>query len=74
MARCQKMALTYTFRLVIHSTGKTIGRHLGDGSLIYITAEIVLGFMSDYDFIRETDPTFGYKELIVFPRKGKKNP
>lgn len=56
------------------STGKTIVGHLGDGSLIYTTAEIVLSFMSDYDFILETNPTFGYKELIVFPRKGKKNP
>lgn len=59
---------------VSDSTGRTIGGHLGDNSLIYTTAEIVLGIMPDYDFVRETDPTFGYKELVVRPRKSKKKP
>lgn len=57
---------------VSDSTGKTIGGHLGDNSHIYTTAEIVLGIMPDFDFVRETDPTFGYKELMVRPRKVKK--
>lgn len=56
---------------VSDSTGKTIGGHLGDESLIYTTAEIVLGIMPDYDFVRELDPTFGYKELVVRRRKKK---
>lgn len=56
---------------VSDSTGKTIGGHLGDESLIYTTAEIVLGIMPDYDFVRESDPTFGYKELVVRRRKKK---
>jgi len=56
---------------VSDSTGKTIGGHLGDESLIYTTAEIVLGIMPDYDFVREPDPTFGYKELVVRRRKKK---
>lgn len=56
---------------VSDSTGKTIGGHLGDESLIYTTAEIVLGIMPDYDFVREPDPAFGYKELVVRRRKKK---
>jgi uncharacterized protein len=56
---------------VSDSTGKTIGGHLGDESLIYTTAEIVLGIMPDYDFVREPDTTFGYKELVVRRRKKK---
>jgi predicted DNA-binding protein with PD1-like motif len=56
---------------VSDSTGKTIGGHLGDESLIYTTAEIVLGIMPDYDFVREIDPTFGYKELVVRPKRKK---
>lgn len=59
---------------VSDSTGKTIGGHLGDDSRIYTTAEIVLGVMPDYDFVRETDPTFGYKELMVRPRKKGQKP
>jgi uncharacterized protein len=59
---------------VSDSTDRTIGGHLGDDSHIYTTAEIVLGLMPDYDFVRETDPTFGYKELMVRPRKGKQKP
>jgi uncharacterized protein len=56
---------------VSDSTGRTIGGHLGDDSHIYTTAEIVLGVMPDYDFVREPDPTFGYKELVVKPKKKK---
>jgi predicted DNA-binding protein with PD1-like motif len=56
---------------VSDSTGKTIGGHLGDESLIYTTAEIVLGIMPNYDFVREPDPTFGYKELVVYPKKNE---
>lgn len=47
------------------STGKTIGGHLKEGSIIYTTAEIVIGIMPDVEFIRETDDTYGYKELKV---------
>ncbi len=47
------------------STGRTLGGHLLDGCLIYTTAEIVLGIMPDITFVREPDPTFGYKELVI---------
>jgi predicted DNA-binding protein with PD1-like motif len=52
---------------VADSTGRTLGGHLLDGCRIYTTAEIVLGALPDLRFTRETDPTFGYRELVVKP-------
>ncbi|QKG54770.1 DNA-binding protein [Hymenobacter sp. BRD67] len=60
---------------VADSTGRTLGGHLLDGCRIYTTAEIVLGALPELQFGRETDPTFGYKELVVKkapPRRVKK--
>lgn len=51
------------------STGKTLGGHLLDNSLIYTTAEIVIGELTDLEFNRRTDSTYGYKELDVKIRK-----
>lgn len=64
---------------VADSTGRTIGGHLLDGNLVYTTAELVLGVLDDVEFRRETDPTFGYRELAVHPapeapRKAAKKP
>lgn len=54
---------------VADSTGRTLGGHLLAGCRVYTTAEIVLGELPELEFVRETDPTFGYKELVVKPRK-----
>ena len=54
---------------VSDSTGKTTGGHLLDSNLIYTTAEIVIVDLKDLEFARETDETFGYKELFVKPKK-----
>jgi len=54
---------------VSDSTGKTIGGHLLPGCLVYTTAEVVLAIMKDYEFERETDKTYGYKELVVKHKK-----
>ena len=64
---------------VADSTGRTIGGHLLDGCRVYTTAEIVLGELPALDFRRETDPTFGYQELVVRPvaapaKKSKRPP
>ncbi|QJX46088.1 DNA-binding protein [Hymenobacter taeanensis] len=56
---------------VADSTGRTIGGHLLDGNIIYTTAEIVLGELPELDFRRETDATYGYKELSVHPADDK---
>lgn len=57
---------------VSDSTGKTIGGHLLDGSLIYTTAEIVVAELDELDFAREKDNTYGYNELAIKKRKPKK--
>jgi len=51
------------------STGRTIGGHLLDGCRIYTTAELVIGIFPDLSYTREPDPTYGYRELVVRPRK-----
>lgn len=51
------------------STGATMGGHLLDDNLIYTTAEIVIGELTDIQFEREKDSTYGYHELSVKKRK-----
>ena len=58
---------------VADSEGKTWGGHLLDDSLIYTTAEIVIGKLTEQEFDRTLDSTYGYKELSVKPRFKKKN-
>ncbi len=43
--------------------GHVLGGHLLNGSLIYTTAEIVLGFVPNTEFRRKLDPATGYTEL-----------
>ncbi len=50
------------------STGATIGGHLMEGNLVYTTIELVLSSLPGTEFARETDPTYGYKELVVKKR------
>ena len=52
---------------VADSTGRTLGGHLLRGCRVYTTAEIVLVALPALQFTRETDPTFGYRELVVHP-------
>lgn len=46
-------------------SGKTIGGHLKEGSIIYTTAEIVIAIFPAVVYEKETDTTYGYKELVV---------
>ncbi len=62
---------THLHLSVSDGTGKTIGGHLLDGNLIYTTAEIVIRELTDVEFTREVDTTYGYKELVIKPRKNK---
>ncbi|KAH3767579.1 DNA-binding protein [Pelomyxa schiedti] len=45
--------------------GTTVGGHLGEGSLVYTTAEIVIGDATSLKFIRTIDPETTYYELDV---------
>ncbi len=48
--------------------GKTLGGHLGQGCLIYTTAEIVIAELLDVVYQREPCPLSGYDELVAKPR------
>ncbi|MFD2569077.1 PPC domain-containing DNA-binding protein [Spirosoma soli] len=56
---------------VSDSTGRTLGGHLLEGCKIYTTAELVVGVMQDITYVREPDPTFGYRELVIRKRSRK---
>jgi predicted DNA-binding protein with PD1-like motif len=45
--------------------GQVFGGHLMPGSLIYTTAEIVLGIIPNVVFKRELDESTGYRELKI---------
>ena len=49
------------------ATGKVVGGHLCPGSIIFTTAEIVLGVSQAERYRREPDPRTGYRELQVDP-------
>lgn len=51
--------------------GKSYGAHLMDGCKIYTTAEIVIGIIPDYSFLRTFDPETGYPELEVLSPPNK---
>jgi predicted DNA-binding protein with PD1-like motif len=53
---------------VSDSSGRTLGGHLMDGSLVYTTAEIAVGELTDLSFARETDAITTYKELAIRKR------
>jgi len=54
---------------VSDSKGQVFGGHLLDDSVIYTTAEIVVAELSDVEFHREIDSTFGYQELTILPSR-----
>ena len=54
---------------IAHSSGAVIGGHLCPGSLVRITAELVIGLLpQDWRFSRELDPATGYAELRISPQ------
>ncbi|HEY5826037.1 MAG TPA: PPC domain-containing DNA-binding protein [Cyclobacteriaceae bacterium] len=58
---------------VSDSAGQTTGGHLLDQNLIYTTAEIVIVELTDLEFKREADATYGYQELSIQKRKKNEN-
>jgi predicted DNA-binding protein with PD1-like motif len=50
---------------ISNAEGKTIGGHLKLGSIVGITAEIVIGELEGVSFKRELDPETGFEELVV---------
>lgn len=56
---------------VADSLGKTTGGHLLDENLVYTTIELVVADLSDLEFTREVDSTYGYPELAIKRKKKK---
>ena len=53
---------------VSDETGNTTGGHLMEGSIIYTTAEIILGESKKHVFTREKDIATGFNELRIANR------
>jgi predicted DNA-binding protein with PD1-like motif len=53
---------------IADSSGAVIGGHLGPGSLVRTTAELVIGLLPEWRFRRELDPATGYAELQISPQ------
>ena len=47
--------------------GAVIGGHLCHGSKVRTTAELMLGLLDSYQFLRKPDAATGYAELVVVP-------
>jgi len=65
--------LSYPHGMHLHisasnSKGQTLGGHLGNGSIVYTTVEIVLVELTDKAFKREHCPLSGFKELKVYEK------
>ncbi len=54
---------------VSDNTGKTVGGHLKDGTIVDTTCEIVIYELKDYIFTRELDNITGYDELLIQNKK-----
>ncbi len=50
---------------VADNTGKTIGGHLKDGTIVDTTCEVVIYELDNYIFRREPDSLTGYDELVI---------
>lgn len=51
--------------IVSDSKGETLGGHLGEGSQIYTTLEVVLQSYPDLEFERKVDPKTTFQELVI---------
>lgn len=54
---------------ISNSKGEIVGGHLKDGSLIYVTAEVVIAEDETVTYTRELDSDTGFEELVVRKRQ-----
>ena len=50
---------------IADSSGRVFGGHLAEGSVVYTTAEIVVGELAGASFRRALDPATSFRELVV---------
>ena len=53
---------------VADELGAMSGGHLLDGCVVSTTAEVVIVELTEVQFVRRVDDTFGYRELVVTQR------
>jgi predicted DNA-binding protein with PD1-like motif len=53
---------------VSDASGRVIGGHAQEGSIVRTTAEVVIGELEDLTFSRPVDPGTGWDELAINPR------
>jgi len=56
---------------VSDNSGKTMGGHLKEGTIVDTTCEVAIYELKDYSFSREPDSMTGYNELVI--KNNKKN-
>jgi len=61
-------AASHVHASVADAQGAVLGGHLGYGSTVRTTCEVLLALLDEWDFARETDTLTGYLELAVRPR------
>ena len=52
---------------VATASGRVLGGHLGYGSLVRTTAEVLVAVLPEWRLTREHDPATGFAELVVAP-------
>ncbi|MFM7677117.1 MAG: PPC domain-containing DNA-binding protein [Synechococcus sp.] len=52
---------------IANETGQVIGGHLGYGTVVRTTAEVLLVSLPDWHLTRAHDPATGYQELLIRP-------
>jgi len=53
---------------VADAAGRVRGGHVAPGCIVFTTAELLVAWLPDWRFGRESDPATGYPELVI--RKG----
>jgi predicted DNA-binding protein with PD1-like motif len=54
---------------VADSQGSVLGGHLCEGSIVRTTAKILIAHLPQWQLQRAADPTTGYRELVIQPRR-----
>ena len=61
----------YLHMSVADGTGHTLGGHLLNENNVNTTLEVIAVDLTEVQFDREKDPTYGYPELVIKPRTKK---
>jgi predicted DNA-binding protein with PD1-like motif len=54
---------------VADAEGRAFGGHVASGCTVRTTAEVLLLLLPEWSFIREPDPSTGFAELVIRPKR-----